>query len=231
MSRPRTRRYLDELNYVALADLRPILGRPGSSATVQWANGARLRIEVEETNLAFEYAPRHGTAVAFVEERAALERYPQPLGGVRMYVICPACGARARKLYVVAGRLRCRRCAGRSYFSQSLAREHRLARKHHRLRERIAPDARQLAPGVVPPRPSGMRWRRYRRLERKAAAAWQRRQAIVLAQIRLALVALRASIGAPRADSLDTTTSPAAPGEGAPATLPAGPVLRTEEPR
>ena len=210
MSRPRTRRYLDELDHVALATLRPILGRPGASAVVRWADGSEARIGVEADSLTFEHAPVGGAAP--VREHVALRRRAQPYGGVQFHATCPSCGATVRVLFATQGRLRCRHCARATYRSKALSPANRHARRHFQIRARIAPGAHALPPGVVPPRPRGMRWRRYRRLERTAAAAWQRRQAIVLAQIRLALVALRASIGAP-------------------ATLPAGPVLRTEEPR
>ena len=210
MSRPRARQYFDELDHVALADLRPILGHPGASAVVRWADGSEARIGVEADSLTFEHAPAGGAAS--VREHVALRRRAQPYGGVQFHATCPSCGATVRVLYATQGRLRCRHCARATYRSKALSPANRHARRHFQIRARIVPGAHALPPGVVPPRPRGMRWRRYRRLERTAAAAWQRRQRIVLAQIRLALVALRASIGAP-------------------ATLPAGPVLRTEEPR
>ena len=198
---PRVRGYLEELDRVALWDLRPLFAHPGATAMVHWPSGARLLATVEGDALDLEYHPAPTAGfTAPVRGRATLERYPQPFGGTRTYARCPACGARVRVLYIAA-RLRCRGCCGHTYRACSSAPEHRLLRKHRRLREKITPDARHLPPGSVPPRPRWMFRRVYARLAQEAMAPWQARNDILLPKLGAAVAALRASLGLPEVDA------------------------------
>jgi hypothetical protein len=89
---------------------------------------------------------------------------PLPFGGSRLWIGCPGCARKCRALYIGSDRLRCRLCLGLRYRSQ-------LEQPGQRVLDRAAKIARRLDPvdgnalDGCPPRPKGMRWRTYHRLE------------------------------------------------------------------
>ena len=102
-----------------------------------------------------------------------LEAEPQPFGGVRWWLMCPACERKVARLYLAPPRSiwRCRSCCRLTYASQRRSRMYRVA---DRLTDRAVTIARQLdwdwVPyGEPPPRPKGMHQSRYRRLRAELA--------------------------------------------------------------
>lgn len=101
-------------------------------------------------------------------DRLRLECVAQPFGGGRWWFVC-RCGARRSTLYLTARQpwFRCRVCQGLAHHSQRLAPLPRLHAWERRIRAQLGqgPNAPlTLGSCPPPPRPPGMRQRRYRRL-------------------------------------------------------------------
>ena len=147
--------------------LRPIMG--GRIRAITWKNdhggldklgiipcpgGIRFVKRDDEGKLA-------GLFVAYISTRTMF-------GGYRMWFACPGCRRPARVLYGINS-LRCRRCRGLKYASQSEASHWRAQRKALRIRRRISASGDALD-GPFPPKPPKMRWATYRRLRAVDAA-------------------------------------------------------------
>src|SRR5262249_1291038 len=89
-------------------------------------------------------------------------------GGYRKWFACPSCRRPARILYGVNG-LRCRRCRGLKYASQSEASHWRAQRKAVSIRQRLGASGDALDE-PFPPKPEKMRWATYKRLQAVDAA-------------------------------------------------------------
>jgi len=87
---------------------------------------------------------------------------PTMFGGFRKWFACPGCRRPARILYGVNS-LRCRRCRGLKYASQSEASHWRAQRRALSIRRRVGASGDALD-GPFPPKPPKMRWATYRRL-------------------------------------------------------------------
>ena len=83
-------------------------------------------------------------------------------GGRRTWLECPGCKTPRRVLYDGAG-FRCRACHGLSYMTQRERPWARSVTRIQRLRERLGGSGNLSLP--FPPKPKGMHWRTYRRLE------------------------------------------------------------------
>ena len=131
---------------------------PGARFGWGWADGAGgyrriLVVDVESDRLMLR---GHGAPRAI-----RLYRTPCHLGGARPWFRCPGCGRRAALLYLAGDRVDCRTCAGLAYASTRARGPDRLLVRAGALRRRLG-DSSPLGP--LPARPSGMRWRAYRRL-------------------------------------------------------------------
>lgn len=86
------------------------------------------------------------------------------LGGRRKWLQCPGCARRCRTVFG-GSVFRCRLCHGLRYESQYEPPFARAASRSHKLRQRLG----QVAglDEFFPPKPKGMHWRTYRRLEMK----------------------------------------------------------------
>lgn len=88
-------------------------------------------------------------------------------GGLRRWFVCPLSNDRAAKLYLPLGGtvFGSRNAYGLAYHSQSQSLPDRMAEKAHSLRQKIGgePDFREL----MPPKPKGMHWTTYHRLQDK----------------------------------------------------------------
>jgi hypothetical protein len=93
---------------------------------------------------------------------------PTMFGGCRKWFACPECRRPARILYGV-NNLRCRRCRGLKYASQSEASHWRAHRKAITIRRRLGASGDALD-GPFPPKPPKMRWATYKRLRAVDAA-------------------------------------------------------------
>src|SRR5262245_37013741 len=83
-------------------------------------------------------------------------------GGYRRWFSCPGCRRPARILYGVNS-LRCRRCQGLKYASQSEESHWRAQRKALSIRRRVGASGDALD-GPFPAKPAKMRWATYKRL-------------------------------------------------------------------
>jgi len=88
--------------------------------------------------------------------------------GIRKWFACPGCGRPARVLYGINS-LRCRRCRGLKYASQSEASHRRAQSKSLSIRRRVGTSGSNLN-GPFPPKPPKMRWATYKRLRALDAA-------------------------------------------------------------
>src|SRR5262249_23961326 len=93
---------------------------------------------------------------------------PTRFGGYRKWFACPGCRRPTRILYGINS-LRCRRCRGLKYASQSEASHWRAQRKALSIRRRIGASGTALD-GPVPAQPPKMRWATYKRLRAIDAA-------------------------------------------------------------
>ena len=87
---------------------------------------------------------------------------PCHLGGVRRWLVCPACDARRQSLYIAEARLLCRVCAGLRYPTQTMNRRYRAIARADRIRRRLGWEVGALRPWGV--RPGRMRWKTFERL-------------------------------------------------------------------
>lgn len=91
-------------------------------------------------------------------------------GGARPWFLCPLCGSRVGRLYLVAGIVGCRQCRGLVYRVQNETLAYRLARKvkgyQKRVYDRHTPEMQAflrplLSPPPMLPRPKGMHFFTY----------------------------------------------------------------------
>ena len=97
--------------------------------------------------------------------------------GERQWFDCPGCRRRCRILYG-GPRFRCRLCHRLAYETQFESRGQRANRRAHKIRRRLG--GSDCLMDEFPPRPRGMHWATYRRLETMAAAADERWEAAVM---------------------------------------------------
>jgi hypothetical protein len=93
---------------------------------------------------------------------------PTMFGGFRKWFACPGCRKPTRILYGINS-LRCRRCRGLKYASQSEASHWRAQRKALSIRRRVGARGDTLD-GPFPPKPPKMRWVTYNRFRAVEAA-------------------------------------------------------------
>jgi hypothetical protein len=119
--------------------------------------------------------PRGGEPIS-VDEQFDLERFPQPFGGHRWYFICPETGKRAQCLYSPPGATRFRSRHGfrvpLQYRSQCEDPTSRLIGQMHKVAYKIldagTPEWRKkYRTWDFPPKPPGMHWRTYNRLQER----------------------------------------------------------------
>jgi hypothetical protein len=158
----------------------------GYSGTLRWTRHGRetgsigYTVEREGLRLRYRNAPRPGGIPQDVNELIPIVTTAPHFGGVRHWFLCSSCARRCRIIY--GGSLfRCRRCCGARYDSQyqhpALTVCDRRWAIRQRLEERGSPSA--LLFGLddgLPPKPKGMHWRTYRRLEQfddQLAGRWR----------------------------------------------------------
>ena len=146
--------------------------QPGRSASITWSreevrmSAVTVRAASASLHLAHHLVAGKGSAVA-VDEVVDLQSTETSLGGIRRWLECPACNRRSRVLY--GPRFRCRLCHGLSYESQFESRAQRANWRARKIRRRLG--GSDCLMDEFPPKPPGMHWRTYRRLEALEAAA------------------------------------------------------------
>ena len=108
-------------------------------------------------------------------ERAPFHELPARFGGTHRLIGCPGCRRRCRALFFGPDRLRCRLCLGLHYRSQNQQPPDRAMDQAGKLCQRLDPVAGHLLPiEEFPLKPSRMRWKTYRRLEKRHGKQRQR---------------------------------------------------------
>ena len=125
-----------------------------------------VRAATASLNLSYQLVTGEGSAVA-VDEVVNLRSTKTSLGGIRRWFECPGCNRRSRILY--GPRFRCRLCHGLWYESQFESRAQRANRRARKIRRRLG--GSDCLMEEFPPRPRGMHWATYRRLEAQEVAA------------------------------------------------------------
>lgn len=156
----------DEFHKLDLADFKRHWFEHGFSGTCRWSRGGNPTGSVgyilQPDHMRLHYSVTRQGEKQRVDERFDFTFTEQPFGGRRRWIICRSCKRRCRVLY--GGRyFRCRRCYEATYPSQYEQIRLPGLNKADRVRSRLGGD-----PGLAhafPPKPKGMHWRTYRRLQ------------------------------------------------------------------
>jgi hypothetical protein len=156
---------------IDLANLRRSrMLKPGAVGSITFRGG-----ENPDRLLVFANAGRAG--LLFIKRRPVGELgklfvpftfTPAAFNGWRAWFCCPGCKRRCRCLYG-ANTLRCRKCLGLVYASQSGRSDWRALRRTDTIRRRLGGTAYGIA-AQFPDKPKRMRWRTYSALKRKDVA-------------------------------------------------------------
>lgn len=135
-----------------------------------WGDGSTSSINVRvETawSIRLIYRTRSGGEVDWtdVDYSIQLTRTPCRFGGERTWFLCPGrgCGRRVAKLYCAGRYYVCRHCGNLAYSSQREDAGDRALRRAQTIREKLGGSANMLE--LFPPKPKGMHWRTYTRLQ------------------------------------------------------------------
>ena len=110
------------------------------------------------------------------------EQVPWRFRGQRYYFVCE-CGRRVEKLHAFADRpWRCRDCHNLTYAARQAVPRDRHLLMAQKIREQLGGSLSML--DTFPPKPKGMHWKRYERLQRRHDAAAQRMTAGYLRHLR-----------------------------------------------
>ena len=172
---------LDDFHAVDLRYLRrQKLLRPGYHGSLRWLRGGRetgsIRFFVgfNDITLSYRTSTRGAADWEDLHEMVPLLRTTQPLGGERVWFGCPHCRRRCAILYG-GRRFLCRHCVNVPYGSQGEDLHDRLLRRVQSIRTRLGGSGATIEP--FPPKPRGMHWKTYDRLERQCQgiedAMWQ----------------------------------------------------------
>lgn len=101
-----------------------------------------------------------------VDELVPFMWTPTRFGGRRQWFKCLKCANACRVLYG-GSRFRCRRCYRLRYNSQYAPSYQRATEEADKLRKRVGGDYGAFKGDVFPPKPKGMHWQTYRRLEQR----------------------------------------------------------------
>ena len=162
--------------------------KPGLRSSVHWWRGTEhsgsINIYTEEASILLDYKHRFGGGDwESVTERVFLSWTHCNYGGRRPWFICPGvksgvpCRRRVAKLYAAGKYFLCRHCYNLAYDSQNEPERDRLLRITQNIRRSLGGSASLAEP--FPPKPKGMHWNTYLRLQRKAEHAELRQWGLV----------------------------------------------------
>lgn len=145
---------------------------PGYVGRITWLRGDRqtgwIQYRVERQGLRLEFRTRsYGQPWEDVSEFVPLVETATNFSGRRVWFQCLGCQGKCRILYG-GDRFRCRRCWRLKYRSQYETTGHRAADRAHKRRARLGYWGRLTDP--FPPKPNGMHWTTYFRLEDQDAS-------------------------------------------------------------
>ena len=144
----------------------------GWNGTMAWSrNGKKfssigMRATADYLHLGYS-SERYGSVIQPVR----IERLPCRFGGSRAYFRCD-CGKRVVKLYGFGRHFLCRHCSGLFHYSKNEGFWDRSLRQRTKHKRRLSEDASLEACEM--PKPKGMWWRTYYRLQEAAQAAEDR---------------------------------------------------------
>ena len=149
---------------------------PGRSSSVSWSRNGEdagsITLRAEVGRVVLEYRSRSGGGDwESVTEPVRLTWTWCNYGGQRPWFVCPGahCGRRVGKLYAAGKYFLCRHCYDLAYDCQREEPRDRLMRKAQNIRRRLGGSANLSA--SFPWKPTGMRWKTYNRLYRRAEEA------------------------------------------------------------
>lgn len=161
----------NELHSIDLAWLRRSnLINVGRSTTLRWSRGGhetgsiRFEVHVGGVRLIYRHKPSGRTEWECVNEVVPLIESPTRFKGRRQWFQCLSCNRRCRVLYGGAY-FRCRRCNDLKYETQYEPPFARAATRALKIRERLG--GRGGIDDLFPPKPKGMHWKTYDRLQAK----------------------------------------------------------------
>lgn len=138
-----------------------------------WGDGSKSNINVRVESawsIRLIYRTRSGGEVDWtdVDYSIQLTRTPCRFGGERTWFLCPGrgCGRRVAKLYCAGRYYVCRHCGDLAYSSQREDAGDRALRRAQAIRKKLGGSANMLE--LFPPKPKGMHWRTYTRLQRES---------------------------------------------------------------
>lgn len=142
---------------------------PGRQGTLSWSRGGEttswINYRCHEATLELDYKTRPaGGDWSPVTEHISIEQAAQPFGGARRYFRCPRCHRRCLVLYG-GSYFRCRKCQNLAYASQNHDACDQASENARKIRRRLGDDGNFDDP--FPPKPKGMHWRTYEKLERQ----------------------------------------------------------------
>lgn len=144
----------------------------GRSGSLSWSRGgeqiASIRYTVNSHSLELDYRTRSPGEEEWicVREHVPLYRREQPFGGSRVYLGCLRCHRKSLVLYG-GTRFRCRKCLNLAYASQGEDIFGRATTRSRLIRMRLGGEGCFDDP--FPPKPKGMHWSTYQRLESECA--------------------------------------------------------------
>lgn len=100
-------------------------------------------------------------------DRVLIVTTPAGFGGERRWLCCPSCARRCRVVYVGRYGPRCRKCYGLVYQSQREDALVRAQRRASRIVAQVIGKRMDIDPDSWPPKPKGMHWSTYWRLEER----------------------------------------------------------------
>jgi hypothetical protein len=160
---------------------------PGGPRQLYWTRGGErvgsIGYTVNPHSMTLDYRTRDdGGEWKPVRYEVWLQRTRPHFGGERLWFLCPRCHRRCRILYGGAY-FYCRKCYRLGYESQSEESWQRQITRAEKIRARLGED--QCVEWPFPPKPKGMHWKTYRRLEAidgQAQDAWESMAAGFLAR-------------------------------------------------
>lgn len=175
----------DEFHQLDLATFKRHWFEQGYSGTCRWSRGGNPTGSVgyilRPDHMRLHYSVTRQGEKQTIDERFDFAFTEQPFGGRRRWIICRSCDRRCRVLY--GGRyFRCRRCYDATYASQYERLRLPGLAKADRVRDRLGGES-GLA-HAFPPKPKGMHWRTYFRLQAEDFATAERMERALYAWFR-----------------------------------------------
>jgi hypothetical protein len=136
----------------------------GRRISYSWVNGDSINVEAQQRRIVLRYQLLEpGGKKVQIKDPISLALTPCNYGRERPWFLCPGCGRRVAILYLGGKYFRCRRCHGLVYQTQQMGESDRDLQRIRKTRLRLGGSWSIL--DRFPPKPRGMRWSTYRRLE------------------------------------------------------------------